>query len=67
MTQCDIEMKAFFPSGTPRFATVQLAFAEIAQVAGVVRFPGEYYPDKLMKQAFTEGLYGRGGYNLRPK
>lgn len=66
MTQCDIEYKAFFPSGTPRLATVQLAFSQIPQRSGVVRFPGEYYPDRGLEQVVKEGLVA-GGYNLRPK
>lgn len=39
MTSCDVSYEAFFPSGTPRIATVSLSFAEIAQVGGSVFFP----------------------------
>lgn len=39
MTQCDVTYEAFFPSGLPRFAQVQLAFAQIGQLGGVVTFP----------------------------
>lgn len=39
MTQCDITYEAFFPSGLPRIATVQLAFAQVAQHGGYVSFP----------------------------
>lgn len=40
MTQCDIEVKASFPNGVPRVAAVNLGFEEIAQLKGVVNFPG---------------------------
>lgn len=40
MTQCDIEVRASFPNGVPRIANVSLGFEEIAQVKGVVKFPG---------------------------
>lgn len=39
MTQCEVNYEAFFPSGLPRYATVQLAFAQIPQLNGVVVFP----------------------------
>lgn len=39
MTQCDVTYEAFFPSGNPRIATVSLAFAEIPQQGGAIRFP----------------------------
>lgn len=39
MTQCDITLEALFPSGNIRIATVNLAFAEVPQRGGVVRFP----------------------------
>jgi hypothetical protein len=39
MTQCDIEIQAFFPSGNIRSANVSLAFTEVAQRGGFVRFP----------------------------
>ena len=66
MTQCDVEYKAFFPSGTPRLVSAQLAFTQIPQRAGVVRFPGEYYPERALHQFIESGL-AAGGYNLRPK
>ncbi len=40
MTQCDVMYESFFPSGLPRIATVQLAFAQIAQLGGYIHFPG---------------------------
>lgn len=39
MTQCDVTWEAFFPSGFPRLASVQLAFAQVAQYGGQVSFP----------------------------
>lgn len=39
MTQCEVEWTAFFPSGFPRIATVQLTFAQIAQMGQSVVFP----------------------------
>lgn len=39
MTQCDVTLDALFPSGNIRAATVNLAFAEVPQAGGVVRFP----------------------------
>jgi hypothetical protein len=39
MTQCDITYEALFPTGNPRIATVQLAFAEVAQRGGSIQFP----------------------------
>lgn len=66
MTQCDIEMKAFFPSGTPRFATVQLAFAQVPQVGGIVTFPG-WVEDLTLDNAISDGVGFDGGYKLTPK
>ena len=39
MTQCDVSWQAWFPSGFPRTATVQLSFAQIGQAGGTVVFP----------------------------
>jgi len=39
MTQCETTYDSFFPSGLPRIATTQLAFAQIAQLNGGVEFP----------------------------
>ena len=39
MTLCDVTYEAFFRSGLPRIATVNLAFAQVAQYAGQVKFP----------------------------
>jgi hypothetical protein len=49
MTQCDISYEAEFPSGLPRIASVQLAFAQIAQRSGTVNFPsGSDFLDNLV-------------------
>lgn len=39
MTQCDVTYQAVFPSGNPRIAEVELAFAETPQQGGRVHFP----------------------------
>jgi hypothetical protein len=39
MTQCDLTIEQTFPSGMIRVGSVQLAFAHIAQLGGVVTFP----------------------------
>jgi hypothetical protein len=51
MTQCDVTYEAFFPSGLPRIASVQLQFAQIAQQKGAVNFPrtGEAL-DRIVKE-----------------
>jgi len=71
MTQCDVEYKAFFPSGVPRLVSVQLSFAEIPQQGGKVSFPGDYWEptrdSSSIQNAIKEGILFQGGYNLRPK
>lgn len=42
MTSCDIEYQAFFPSGLPRLLVVNLAFTQVANVGGRVRWPQAY-------------------------
>lgn len=39
MTQCEVNWEAYFPSGLPRMASVQLSFAQIAQLGTRVMFP----------------------------
>lgn len=39
MTQCDVTYEAFFPSGLPRYVTVNVSFAQIPQMNGQVLFP----------------------------
>jgi hypothetical protein len=39
MTQCDLTIEQTFPSGMIRVGSVQLSFAHIAQLGGVVTFP----------------------------
>jgi hypothetical protein len=63
MTQCDVTHEALFPSGLPRITTVQLAFAQIGQIKGAVRFPSRTYE-------FDEARTGSGvflGYNFPAK
>lgn len=48
MTQCDVVMEAFFPSGLPRFITVNLAFDQVAQYDGYVEFPAVGALDNLV-------------------
>lgn len=48
MTSCDITLEAFFPSGNIRIASVSLAFAEVPQRAGRVRFPSAAGMDQYM-------------------
>lgn len=52
MTQCDITWEQFFPSGLPRIASVQLAFAEVAQKGGSVVLPS--FTD-IERQIVTSG------------
>jgi hypothetical protein len=62
MTQCDIEYRAFFSSGNPRFAVANVVVAQIPQYQGTVDFPGW---DEVAKTAVREGIGGSdGGYNL---
>jgi hypothetical protein len=51
MTACEVEWVQFFPSGFPRIATVQLAFAQVAQFKGRVEFPAPNgdFDRKVMK------------------
>jgi hypothetical protein len=65
MTQCDVTLEALFPSGLPRAATVQLAFAQIGQVKGAVSFPER---SKFFDSVRKGGEPGRiFGYNFPPK
>jgi len=52
MTQCDINIEAFFPSGNIRIASVGLAFSEVPQRGGVIRFPSASGMD-----TYVENLY----------
>lgn len=40
MLQCEINVMAAFPSGLPRLGTVDLSFAQVAQLGGFINFPG---------------------------
>lgn len=64
MTECSVEWTAFFPSGLPRIASVGLAFAQVAQFRGMVKFPSA---DDWMLQAALEGAdVGSDGVKRTP-
>ena len=54
MTQCDVNIESFFPSGLPRIAVVQLAFDQVAQYAGYVDFPSIGSLDNLVPTAVPD-------------
>jgi hypothetical protein len=63
MNSCDITYDAFWPSGSPRIATVSLAFAQIAQVGGNITFP--QYGQNMQDAVFSPVAGGTfKGYNL---
>jgi hypothetical protein len=62
MKQCDVTYESFFTSGLPRLASVQLAFAQSAQVDGLVRFP--HSDPKIAARNRITGTYG---YNISPR
>lgn len=53
MTQCDITIEAQFPSGNIRHATVNLAFTEVPQRGGFVRFPSATEMDQQAAEWYT--------------
>lgn len=57
LTQCDVNYDGFFGDGTPRMARVDLAFAEIIQVAGQMR----------VHDANWRRTAGQAGYTLTDK
>jgi hypothetical protein len=63
MTTCDINIEALFPSGNIRIATVSLAFAEVPQRGGSVRFPSAAGLDEHLSllALTTSGRFGGGG------
>lgn len=67
LTQCEVTWEAFFPSGLPRKVSVQLTFAQIAQMGGSVQFP---HAGPHMAKA-VEGSIGDArnslGYRLAPR
>jgi len=63
MTQCEVTYDAFFPTGQPRLATVQLAFAQIAQYSGSIVFPQS---GRQMARAAYGANSQTFGYTLRP-
>lgn len=66
MTQCDVTYEGFFPSGLPRLASVALAFAQVAQLAGQVFFP---HRTEEMENAVDGQAAGFFGYRVlrRPR
>lgn len=64
MTQCDITINACWPGGAIREAEVQLSFAEIAQKAGSVLFPGYTRPNTLYPVESLDRIAAR--YTLKP-
>ena len=60
MTTCDINIEALFPSGNIRIATVSLAFAEVPQRGGAVRFPSAAGLDEhlALNSLTTAGRFG---------
>lgn len=78
MTQCDVEYKAFFPSGTPRLASVSLSFGQIAQYPGAVVFPGNVEPGTApgysqqvsrggLSSVIAGGIDFEPGYTVKPR
>jgi hypothetical protein len=61
MTQCDVNWEAYFPSGLPRIATCQLAFAEIAQFGGFIEFPDR---DDIAERLLSDTTQG---YDFPPR
>ena len=53
MTQCDIDIQAQFPTGNIRLANVNLAFTEVPQRGGLVRFPSAAGLDQQAAEWYT--------------
>lgn len=64
MQQCEITIDAFFPSGLPRLATVQLSFARTAQIGGYISFP-QAHPAPL--SGVGVGVGGTFAYAIVPR
>lgn len=62
MDQCDVTYEQFFPSGLPKIVEAQLAFKQLAQFGGQVRFPAASSELDSMIDGQTTLL----GYTLRP-
>lgn len=67
MTQCDVTYEALFSSGLPRIATVQLAFAQVAQSRGGVLFPSRTASYDAHRRGDFIGGSEFMGYNLTSK
>lgn len=63
MTTCDINIDALFPSGNIRIASVSLAFAEVPQRGGVVKFPSATPLDRYLDwhRQIASGRAGSSG------
>lgn len=55
MTKCDILYKSWFPDGSPRVATADLAFRQIVQRAGRVEFIGSSAFSRLVDRYLAKG------------
>lgn len=64
MTQCEVEWTAYFPSGCPRIATVQLAFSQIAQLGQRVVFPSADGMQAVVQGTQQPGTPKFFGYKL---
>ena len=54
MTQCEVQYEGFFSDGSPRFARVDLSFAEIIQIGGQIK----------VHDALSRRQAGYSGYSL---
>jgi hypothetical protein len=65
MTQCDITIEQFWPTGAPRVAQASLAFAQTAQhpVKNWVRFPSAGKMHTIWQKGDSKNFYG---YTLKP-
>ena len=61
MTQCEVSYDAFFPSGLPRIASVQLGFAQIGQAKGQVVFPARTKGLSAYVTGYTADFKSTGG------
>jgi hypothetical protein len=64
MTQCEVEWTAYFPSGCPRIASVQLGFAQVAQLGQRVLFPSADGMQSVVQGSPDRGRTRFYGYKL---
>ena len=65
LTGCDVNIRAWFPDGTPRFATLSIQFTEVVQLPDTgVRFHSRHtrFDDvaRIRGSSTGSGLLGRG-------